>query len=101
MSPSISLTEPQKRALKAQAHHLKPVVLIGQHGLSEAVLNEINLALEHHELIKVKVNAGEREERDTMIATIAKACQAEFIHRIGHVAIFFRRNLQKPRIELP
>jgi putative YhbY family RNA-binding protein len=46
----------QRRWLKQQAHHLKPVVLLGQHGLSEAVLAEIQLALDHHELIKIRVN---------------------------------------------
>jgi RNA-binding protein len=97
----MSLSEPQKRALKAQAHHLKPVVIVGQQGLTEAVLNEIALALDHHELIKVKINAGERQERDAMIQAITKDCQAIIIHRIGHVAIFYRRNEKKPRIELP
>jgi RNA-binding protein len=63
----MSITEKQKRWLKKQSHHLKPVVTLGQHGLTEAVLAEIELALSHHELLKVKVNAGDREERDAAI----------------------------------
>ncbi|OGT89976.1 MAG: RNA-binding protein [Gammaproteobacteria bacterium RIFOXYA12_FULL_61_12] len=97
----MKLSEPQKRHLKGLAHHLKPVVIIGQAGVTEGVLGEIGVALDFHELIKVKVNAGEREERDAMIEAITTATGAVFINRIGHVAIFFRRNSRKPKVVLP
>lgn len=97
----MKLSEPQKRHLKGLAHHLKPVVIVGQAGVTEGVLEEIGVALDAHELIKVKVNAGEREERDAMIEAIASAAGAVFVNRIGHVAIFFRRNSRKPKVVLP
>lgn len=97
----MKLSEPQKRHLKGLAHHLKPVVIVGQAGVTEGVLEETGVALDAHELIKVKVNAGDREQRDAMIQTIAEATGAVFIHRIGHIAIFFRRNSRKPKVALP
>jgi RNA-binding protein len=88
-------TEQQKRWLKKQVHHLKPVVSLGQAGLTEAVLAEIELALDHHELIKVKIAAGDRALRDAFIAAIASRTQADPIDRIGNTAAFFRANPRK------
>lgn len=94
------LTQSQKRQLKALAHHLKPVVIIGDNGLTPAVMHEIVLALDHHELIKLRVNAEDREAREQMIAEICAETTAVLIQRIGHVATLFRRNPEAPRIEL-
>lgn len=96
-----TLTRLQKRHLKALAHHHKPVVIIGNHGLTPAVMHEILLALDHHELIKIRVNAGDRETREDMISTICATTDAEMVQQIGHIATLFRRNLEAPRIELP
>ena len=63
MSPAINLTAHQKRYLRGLAHSLKPVVMIGASGLTENVIAEIDASIEHHELIKVRVNATDREER--------------------------------------
>ena len=68
---------------------------IGQSGLTEAVLSEIDMALSHHELIKVKVNAGDREERDAAIQSIVERTSSELINRIGNTAAFFRANTSK------
>lgn len=95
------LKQSQKRHLKALAHPLKPVVIVGANGASAAVLEEIRLALEHHELIKVRVNAGDREDREALIAVILDATGGELVQRIGHIAAIFRRNSEKPRITLP
>lgn len=84
----------EKKKLKAQAHPLKPVVMIGQAGLTAAVINEINLALDAHELIKVKIRA-ERDERSVIRAQICAETQAELIQSIGQVAVFFRKNPKK------
>ena len=95
-------TEHQKRWLKKQVHHLKPVVSLGQAGLTEPVLAEIEIALDHHELIKVKIAAGDRDLRDEFIATIASRTQSDLIDRIGNVAAFFRANPRnKAPMELP
>ena len=96
-----ALTHPQKRHLKALAHPRKPVVIVGDSGVTSAVLHEILLALDHHELIKIRVNAGDRETREAMIAEICAATEAALIQRIGHIATLFRRNPEAPRIELP
>jgi RNA-binding protein len=91
----MTITEKQKRWLKKQVHHLKPVILVGQHGITEPVLAEIEIALSHHELLKIRVNAGDREERDAGIALIQERTQADLIARIGNVAAFYRANPQK------
>lgn len=95
------ITAAQRRFLRSKAHHLKPVVMVGQHGLGENVMHEINLALDTHELIKVKLSAGDREEKKSILGKIVSNSRAELIQSIGHVAVLFRRNHQKPRIELP
>jgi RNA-binding protein len=95
------LSQAQKKHLKALAHHLKPVLLIGQHGLTQGVLDEMAITLDHHELIKVKISVGDREERDQVIDQMAQASGASLVHRIGNMAIFFRRNPKQPKIALP
>lgn len=95
------LTKPQKKHLKALAHTLDPVVMIGANGLTQAVLDELERTIDHHELIKVRVNAADRTERERMIAQIARDLSAEQVQRIGHVAVFYRRHPEQPRIQLP
>jgi RNA-binding protein len=91
----------QNRFLRSRAHHLKPVVLVGQNGLTDNVVAEIGNALDAHELIKVRVAAGDRDARNAMIAEIVRATGAQLIQSIGHVAVLFRRNEKKPRLTLP
>jgi RNA-binding protein len=95
------LTSSQIRHLRALAHSLKPVVMVGQHGLKESLIQELESALDTHELLKVKVSAGDREERDALIAELTSRTGAELVQRIGHVAVLFRRNLEKPKVVLP
>lgn len=80
-----------KKFLRAKAHTLKPVVLTGQHGLSEAVLQEVEVALDHHELIKVRLNAADRDERKAMAETLCTSTGAELIQSIGHIATIYRK----------
>jgi RNA-binding protein len=89
------ITEKQKRWLKTQVHHLKPVVLVGQAGLTDAVLAELDLALEHHELLKVRVAAGDRELRDSLIDRMIQETRATLVSRIGNVAALYRPNPNK------
>lgn len=96
-----ALTNPQKRHLKALAHPRKPIVIVGDRGITPAVMHEIAQALDHHELIKIRVNVGDREGRDAMISDICTASGAALVQRIGHVATLYRRNHETPRIELP
>ena len=99
----MSLSERQKRHLRGLAHHLKPVVMVGQAGLTAGVINEDGIALDHHELNKIKLAGAGRTERAPMIAAIAEQAEAETILSIGQMAVFYRPNPQKKgkRIQLP
>ena len=94
------LTSRQIRYLRGLTHHLQPVVMVGEKGLSENVLTEIEVALSYHELIKIKLRT-DRETRTALITQISEKFGAHKIHSIGQVACFFRRNPKKPVIELP
>lgn len=91
----LPITEKQKRWLKARAHHLKPVVTVGQQGLTEPVLAEIDAALAHHELLKVKISSGDRVIRDQIVESIITRSGATLVTRIGNVAALFRANPRK------
>ncbi|WP_456375730.1 ribosome assembly RNA-binding protein YhbY [Thiolapillus sp.] len=97
----VPLSKPQIKHLRSLAHKLKPVVMIGQHGLRDSVLEEIGIALDFHELVKIKVSAGDREDRDRIINGIVEHTGAEKVQRIGNMVILFRRNPKKPKIVLP
>ncbi len=88
--PEIQLTPKERQALKARAHGLKPVVLLGNSGLSAPVLKEIDRALAAHELIKVKVPVDAREERDSLFADVAEALSAARVQSIGKLLLFYR-----------
>jgi RNA-binding protein len=89
------ITDKQRRWLRQQVHHLKPVVTVGQAGLTEAVLAEIGVALDAHELIKIRISGGDRAERDDVIREIAARTSADLISRIGNIGAFFRSNPKK------
>ncbi|NSL18074.1 ribosome assembly RNA-binding protein YhbY [Tatlockia micdadei] len=84
-----------KQALKAKAHHLKPVVLLGAKGLTPAVIEETNVALLAHELIKVKINGVEKEDRQVISAELCTQLHAELVQLIGNTAILYRKNEEK------
>ena len=85
--------------LRRIAHHLHPVVMVGDGGVSDAVIAETHRALDDHELIKVKVNAMDRQDRAEMIAALADACQAETVQKIGKIVVLYRRNPEaKPEL---
>lgn len=95
------LTKSQIRFLRAQAHHLHPLVLLGANGLTAAVHQEIDHALESHELIKVKLGQLPNDVQQQMITEISAKEAAECVQKIGHTAIFFRRNPQENKYQLP
>ena len=80
-----------KNNFKAQAHHLKPVIIIGAQGITEALLKETEIALEAHELIKIKVNADTKNDRKEMALSLCDSLQAHFIQLIGNTAIVYRK----------
>ncbi|KTD28110.1 MULTISPECIES: ribosome assembly RNA-binding protein YhbY [Legionella] len=81
-----------KQALKAKAHHLKPVILLGAKGLTPAVIEETNIALTTHELIKVKINGVEKAERQIIASELCAQLHAELVQLIGNTAILYRKN---------
>jgi RNA-binding protein len=89
----MSLTPKTKQALKGRAHALKPVVLIGNQGLTAAVSKEIDRALNDHELIKIRVASNDRELRRALISEICTAQGAELVQLIGNIGVLFRKNL--------
>jgi len=84
-----------KQDLKAKAHHLKPVILLGAKGLTPAVIDETNNALLIHELIKVKINGAEKPERTIIATDLCQQLQAELVQLIGSTAIIYRKNPEK------
>lgn len=97
----ISLTNAQNRFLRGQAHGLKALLQVGAKGVTDAVIAEIDGALEHHELIKVKVAAEGRERRDAMVAELVERSDAALVQRIGNIAILYRPSQDKRQIVLP
>lgn len=81
-----------KKNLKAQAHHLKPVVIIGSKGLTPAVVEETNVALIAHELIKVKIHGAERPDRILMANDLSQQLEADLIQLIGNTVVLYRQN---------
>ena len=95
------LSKTQIRHLRALAHALKPVVWLGQQGLSEAVMAEIEQALEHHELIKLKMRGLDREGRARNAEEICKRAGAECVQQIGQTTVLYRRSRERSRLTLP
>ena len=91
----MNLTDSQKKYLRRRGHDLKPLIIVGDAGLSESLLAEYDSTLAHHELIKVKVRAADRESRDEMISKLCKDHSASLIQRIGNVALIYRENRDK------
>src|SRR5690606_2773787 len=98
---STALTAAQNRFLRGQAHDLKAMLQVGGKGLTDAVVAEIDGALEHHELIKVKIAADDREARERLVDEIARRSGAAVVQRIGHVAVLYRPSKDKRQIVLP
>ncbi len=96
----MALTKEQKKYLVGICHHLQPVVMTGQRGLTERVMAEIDLALDKHELIKVRLRAG-RKDRQLWIKRILDHTGAETVQKIGMIACFYKRNTKDPKLELP
>jgi RNA-binding protein len=97
----MTLSKSQRRHLRTLAHTRKAVVLVGQSGATQSVLDETARALDHHELIKVKVRSGDRSERDRIVEALCAALNAQLVQRIGNVVTLYRANSANPRIVLP
>ena len=94
------LSTKQKQFLKGLAHHLSPVVMLGGNGLTEGVLAEIDNALNHHELIKVKIAGADRETKQLIIDAIVRETQSSNVQTIGHILVLYRPS-EEGKIQLP
>jgi RNA-binding protein len=97
----MSLSQTQRRYLRSLAHDLRPVILLGNKGATEAVSKELAQALDTHELVKVKLSGGDKDERQAQIAFLTGQTGSEAVQEIGHVVVLFRRNEQDPKLALP
>jgi RNA-binding protein len=95
------LTDAQRKYLRRLGHDRDPVVLVGQGGISPNLVAELDQALGHHELVKVRARVGDRDLRDEILEQLAARTGAELVQRIGHVALYYRPNPEKPGILLP
>jgi len=93
-----ALTPSERRALRARAHHLHPVVSVGQHGLTAAVLHEIDVNLIAHELIKVRVFSDDRGERETLLKSICAELDAAPVQHIGKLLVVWRPAPPEPPV---
>lgn len=91
------LTPAQRKSLKARAHPLHPVVTIGAHGLTQAVLREIDISLKSHELIKVKMASGDRAARQACLAQVCEALGAQPVQQIGKILVLYRHDPDAPQ----
>lgn len=96
----MSLNARQRKHLRGLSHALQPVVTVADKGLTGNVMAEIEIALDHHELVKLKLRA-DRDRRTALAEEIGQRCRAELVHAIGQVVCYFRRNPEKPAITLP
>ncbi|MEQ8861619.1 MAG: ribosome assembly RNA-binding protein YhbY [Pseudomonadales bacterium] len=87
-----ALDRDTRRDLKRIAHHLDPVVLVGDQGISDALIAETERALGDHELIKVRIHAADRDARRALAEALAEACNAALVQTIGKITVLYRRN---------
>ena len=97
----MELSDKQKKYLRGLAHDLKPVVQVGNAGVTPNLIAELDRNLDHHELIKIKLRVGDRDATVAAVDDITTQSRAELVRRIGNVAILFRRNHEKPVVTLP
>lgn len=91
----MNLSEAQKKYLRGRGHQLKPIVTVGNAGLSESVVAEFNSAIAHHELMKIRIRGGDRSVRDDIISTLCNNHDVSLVQRIGNVALLYKPNPDK------
>ena len=97
----MALSDKQLRFLRGRAHALKPVIQVGNNGITAGVLAETRRALADHELIKLRVQAADRDSRDALLAELVRETGCTLVTRIGHVAVLFQANPKLSKFPLP
>ena len=93
------LTPQHIRKLRGLAHHLKPVLMIGQHGITDNLLNELDIVLNNHELIKITISSTDRDDRQAITTLLCEKSGAELVQKIGKISVLYRP-AQPPRLVL-
>lgn len=96
----MNITERQRKILRGLGHSLKPVIFVGQAGVSPAVLKELEQSLAHHELLKVNIRGADRADRDHTIGALVTSTGAQLIQRVGNMALLYRRHPEHPKIDI-
>lgn len=97
----MTLDKKKLKHLKSLGHALQPIVRVGQKGVTEAVQNELDIALKHHEIVKIKIAIGDREERISACNALSETSGATIIQRIGQTAVLYRMNKRDPVVVFP
>jgi RNA-binding protein len=97
----MSLSGKQKRFLRAEAHALEPVVMVGKEGLTDTLVSAVQAALLRHELIKVRVHESSPVERAEVAEQLPELTKSELAGKVGRVLILYKRHPHEPRINLP
>jgi len=95
------LTSTQRQTLKGRAHTLDPVVMVGNAGVTPAVLGEVRLALDSHELIKIRVMGSDRHERERILGELCSATGAAPVQHIGKIIVIYRERVVEPEPKAP
>ena len=95
----MSLSQAERKFLRGRGHALKPVVIVGGAGLTDAVLTQLEGALSHHELVKVSLRIGNRERRDALLDELLDRSKATLLQRIGNMALLYRQ-AEQPKLLL-
>jgi RNA-binding protein len=101
MKNTTTLSTNQKKFLRGLAHGLNPMIIIGSQGVTDSLMAELEKTLSHHEILKVKIAAGEREDRKEVIEYITKATRAQLIQSVGKMFVIYRARAKDPQLELP
>ena len=96
----MNLSQAQLRHLRGLGHKLKPVVTVAGKGLTDNVIEEIDTSVSHHEPMKIKLNVGDRDVRDQLLADLCQRLDLRLVQRVGNTALVFRRNPDRPRVDL-
>ena len=95
------ITTSQKRYLRGLAHSLSPIVMLGQKGITPNLITELKVAIDRHELIKVRLSGGDKAERSAQIDALTAGSDSELVQTIGHTATLWKRNEKEPKLVLP
>jgi RNA-binding protein len=96
----MALSNSQIKFLREKAHHLNPVIMVGANGITDGLLEELDATLEHHELIKIRVRAEDRDDKKEIMAKLCKLPKVTKVHVIGHILVLYRP-AKKAKLVLP